>query len=1161
MKDLRLTKGILINGSYSINEFTHADSFCNNIRNKLKKLNMITGESYEYDVSDNLVYDMSNKSRLEEETIQGIMDLLLQLRAAQSDQNVFVQNNTVVRQQILDQLKREISNVQNNLTKTQVKQLKIVSNNLFDEDTLNELIRSLLEDTKKKLGYSWDNQLNNVVLREPETSVPLEMTVNSVKPVDVIRKYQTIFSNTINNFKDDRIFRRNNVINRTEIHDKEQYTNELVVRNIKQPIEITTDEFITKENLVENIEKVYNEKLLKRIDLIPYVTSRFLKTLELGGINNYKEIVSTVWDKVYLRKELPKTTVFKYNKVTDATQDTQVVQNSIDTYFNKVLTQDVTGLTLYKEIRSAYRNKKFKLKNVLLNKHDRQFIDTDVLNRYSNLTVSTNEKVYNNRLVTEANLINKTVEKVVNEKEKTVNKRTRSLYETEIEKAYKNSIYNTDVKNENRITKVKFENEFTNHIKNIAQKTAEIVSNNRLINRYDDIVESTVDHIYNEILQVDTNRINNKVLKKKEIKRRNNRVRNVSKLSVLREYEKQYQKSIFNVENLEERVLNSNIVNVIRNRFSNLETLSENKVQTVQNQNDILNRHNILVSNIIDNVNVDRQVDTTTLINKSDVENKKVIEQLKETNQINLTEVRNRFEKLYKNSVFNLDSKINDRVIDRINEKFSNNDIVELDNTLLRNVNKHHIRNKVKLINKLNVENVNVPQEKVLLNEVINRQLEKNLIKRRLFKTKNINNLEKNNLIQVINRKDIVNQNTQKLINQYQDRDIQRMVNKEVLVNRDVVNRLDLLERINRVQNIREKTLNQEVINQVSNRTYDKILNNLEKSNILDVRNYKDVLNENTYKIIDQYYDKDIERIVDKENLVNRKIVSQANILERINEIESINERIVNKELLNKTDNTTYNKSTNYLEKVFTRNLMQINEKKISEHLRQLKNKIVDNLTILNLVEDNTKVREKYNQAIEQKYRESIVIDNPLTVLENINKVYNIDKIISRKKVNVLPPEILQYKTSNINENNIYREVSENQLLHYNQMIEDVGRKFIVRDNETLNVDNILDTLHREDIVYKEPIKIRQDESILKPENEKKIVKQIEEKIAPVIKQVKEDSAKTTKRNDEKGITKKDVEKLIKSYISNINVDTISRIVINEVEGRMRLDRRRKGII
>jgi hypothetical protein len=149
-KDLRITKGLL---NYDTDGrrlliLSGNQSFCNNLRKKVNISTTLADE--EVYRNSELVYSLPKSSNFDYDAIQAIIDLLLQLRAAQGGQDVLVQNNTVLKNQILGQLKNELVNARSGLTRGQAEKLQVVSSNIFDEDTLNNLLKSLLKDSKKK---------------------------------------------------------------------------------------------------------------------------------------------------------------------------------------------------------------------------------------------------------------------------------------------------------------------------------------------------------------------------------------------------------------------------------------------------------------------------------------------------------------------------------------------------------------------------------------------------------------------------------------------------------------------------------------------------------------------------------------------------------------------------------------------------------------------------------------------------------------------------------------------------------------------------------------------------------------------------------------------------------------------------------------------------
>ncbi len=141
-----------VKAASSLITLKYNNNFCNKFFEKSKISSIVEEPSYFNEGTQNLVYDLSRASSSNTEFFNTIIDLLLQLRAAQSDQNVFVQNNTVLREQILNQLKSEVLRVSHKLTKSQIKSLEVLSSNSFDEKALTDILKSFLTSSKKKFS-------------------------------------------------------------------------------------------------------------------------------------------------------------------------------------------------------------------------------------------------------------------------------------------------------------------------------------------------------------------------------------------------------------------------------------------------------------------------------------------------------------------------------------------------------------------------------------------------------------------------------------------------------------------------------------------------------------------------------------------------------------------------------------------------------------------------------------------------------------------------------------------------------------------------------------------------------------------------------------------------------------------------------------------------
>ena len=149
MENKKVPELIQVKSPVSFVQLTGNGKFCNKLFAKSSMTVLPTDGTEENYRAESLVYSTPPTSDFDPEAFATIIDLLNQLKAATSEQNVFVQNNTVVREQILRQLKNEISKAGNNLTSNQIQNLEVVSSNNFDEQMLTDILKSLLESSKK----------------------------------------------------------------------------------------------------------------------------------------------------------------------------------------------------------------------------------------------------------------------------------------------------------------------------------------------------------------------------------------------------------------------------------------------------------------------------------------------------------------------------------------------------------------------------------------------------------------------------------------------------------------------------------------------------------------------------------------------------------------------------------------------------------------------------------------------------------------------------------------------------------------------------------------------------------------------------------------------------------------------------------------------------
>lgn len=112
-----------------------------------KNSNDSDGENY--DIQDSLVHVLPNND-YGEQSENIIIDLLMQLRANQDQQNSFINSRLSVREQLLDRLNSELKNSRNVFNTSQIKNIQnIVNNNTFDNRSFDQVISSISMHKKK----------------------------------------------------------------------------------------------------------------------------------------------------------------------------------------------------------------------------------------------------------------------------------------------------------------------------------------------------------------------------------------------------------------------------------------------------------------------------------------------------------------------------------------------------------------------------------------------------------------------------------------------------------------------------------------------------------------------------------------------------------------------------------------------------------------------------------------------------------------------------------------------------------------------------------------------------------------------------------------------------------------------------------------------------
>ena len=436
-KKLELNKNITmmsIKPSSNLLTLKNNKSFCNRFFEQ-NKISSIIDELDYFGESQNLVYDLSHTHNFNDEAFGAIIDLLMQLRAAKDDPNVFIQNNTVVREQILNQLKNEILRVSHKLTKNQIKSLEVISSNSFDEKTLTDILKSLLESSKKKLIGS-EPSVENFYATKKSNYITLDKASRSYFNIlNKSRYYEKITDKILKNIFHEKTAEKNEFLN---LKPKEKFLNSNNKIYLKQ--KSLKDLFIKKSN-INNIEfleefiKFYEEKIINKMGLIPRKIKIQSKISEIKTLTKLSTLTHNITENL-----VPKLTseTELVNKITDVNKIAELRENIIlnkEEYLKNQITQEKNIDYLYSKLekinnhKNISQNMKDNTKSVStqnlniqesINKNLLKIINKkDTTNKFRNINETSSENILLNKELEKSELINKQSIQNITDEEKT----------------------------------------------------------------------------------------------------------------------------------------------------------------------------------------------------------------------------------------------------------------------------------------------------------------------------------------------------------------------------------------------------------------------------------------------------------------------------------------------------------------------------------------------------------------------------------------------------------------------------------------------------------------------------------------------------------------------------------------------------------------------
>lgn len=650
-KNIKVTKEIKVNTMSFLhaNLITHVSDFSDKL---LITTSMpILSEKREVK-SSSLIFDMTSTNRLDQDTLKNIVDLLTQLKDSQADPNVFVQNNTVVKQQILSQLKNELINVQNKLSKGQQQKLEIISNDSFDEDTLNDLLKSLKEDSKKKLKHRLGTRslrltsndvekvtISHNVLRNQTQFIRLwnryEKYISKEPKIDLfkesprqksivhVKKLQTAYDK--NNLYNLKLVQSKSILNKVinkektllellqPIKETNSFYKESETKRKYGEIATSSVEYKDKNTIVYNkdfnylvykdIEERYSSNIEQHINkIISTKTKKESQFIHYGKIDKYKE------DKLYLKSR-------------------DLYVKDIRFHVKSILNKDIL-------------QHEFTRKNIL----DNKYIKNNILKINNDVNYRYTQSITKDNFLDTSNLTyyNEDIKKTIEDHQTKIRVINNRLSILDHEYINKKDITNfINLQSINKEYSKKYENLLTRHIiekssifdqtlfsaqKNKITLYNSVLKNNFKINNIEDIIKNTTKNI---ILSQVTTKINSKthnVYEDTKIKKRSkklyNTVLNKSYKTSLNIIENQEENKVFDKVYLEDKNLSIN--RYLKNKESQFITSFKSKREDVktENYNKIIKRinnikqDNKLISNFYNEILDEQKKDVYNEINK-----------------------------------------------------------------------------------------------------------------------------------------------------------------------------------------------------------------------------------------------------------------------------------------------------------------------------------------------------------------------------------------------------------------------------------------------------------------------------------------------------------------------------------------------------------------
>ena len=536
---------------------------------------------------------------------------------------------------------------------------------------------------------------------------------------------------------------------------------------------------------------------------------------------------------------------------------------------------------------------------------------------------------------------------------------------------------------------------------------------------------------------------------------------------------------------------------------------------------------------------------------------KRSIDSLSFKNKITKNKLLNKYEKINllkkNNYIFDLNKKIKKQNIFDLNDEFIENSITKNDLFYKNNFEHENLFKTLASfysdISKRSVDSLSF-KNKITKNKLLN-------------KYEKINLLKKNNYIFDLNKK-IKKQNAFDLNDEF----IENSMTKNYLFYKNNFERENLFKTLTSFySDIFKRSIDS--LSYKNKITKNKFLNKYEKTNLLKKNNYifdlnKRIKKQNIFDLNDEFVENSIitndllyKNNFERENLFKTLTSFYSDISKCSIDSLSFKNKITKNKLLNKYEKTNLLKKNNYI--------FDLNKKIKKQNIFDLNDEFIENSIIKNdLFYKNNFERENLFKTLVSFY--SDISKRSVDSLSFKNKIVKKLKIFFQEKQS-------KYLDKNnlISLNNIVNKINKSKILF---------NRFKTQSNYSelnLNTENLIETEKNvkthEDLFYNSHFVYRTKGNIekmvenivdkrYKEKNDKNLGKKPKKEYYndsnfEILKNVQ----KQSKPQAAPGVTKDEVNKIVKSYVESIDLKKVSDNAVLEVSNRINLERYRNGII